>query len=280
MLLPFLPVFTATLGSIAAHPAEELNSAFLPAVGQTTRYAFVATTTLMRFKRTVKATLSLARPASDQLQVTVSTDGGSARTLHMHIDRTGAVETPAQLAAIATSDPYKPGLLKSEVAALWVRFCLTTRICRDPGSESSFPVQLGVPWAVGPVMPNLAFKSTDEHTFIADAETKTSVNLPGGIGTGWVSIFPAILAGPVLSLTGKVSLGAGLSGIVDFSGASGPTPTDVKLHLTGELRDGRLKMLSAEQEDTIHGNRGSRKLIEDWQFTRADTVVADARNPS
>jgi hypothetical protein len=134
-------------------------------------------------------------------------------------------------------------------------------------------VTIPIPWASKPVLnPTLFIDMTKADSFIADASDETPVNppqqkkqrvLPFTLGLG-------ILGGAVGGTPGRivgVSSTVVLAAVARRRGHSGPSPLNVKVHLSGQLTEGRLSTLAGDQEESIHSGGHTHALLSDkWSL--------------
>ena len=83
-----------------------------------------------------------------------------------------------------------------------------------------------------------------------------------------VSAGAGILAGQIGGTAGSVIRPMVTVGsiLIATRSRSGPQPTDVTLHITGQLADGHLQRLSGNQEYSVAQKEHSRIYSENWQF--------------
>ena len=249
------------------------TSAFLPAVGQSVHYRYSDTVTTPKGSKSGAATLTIKTITENEVEVTIAVDGEGSRSLEFHVDETGTLQ-PASAPEPAGSSSRKHGARdageeKNAAQALLSRLSIAARIGAKPGTEMSFPIQLNVPWASGPVNPILHVTSTAPNALAGDASDTTSINppqkqhrhalLPVGLG---------LLGGAVGGTTGRIAgvAGTGATAVAMNRGRSGPVPAEVKLRVTGQLADGRLRTLSGDQEIEAHAGKHSNTFGDKWSL--------------
>jgi len=276
---PLVPISACALlvTAGAAVSTDPPPSAFLPPVGQTVSYRYSDTVTTPKGTESEAATLTLTAVVGNDIQVTITVDGKGSRNLHLSVDETGALQPVSVPELVASLSSNQGGSDQNEqsaaVQALLLRLSLAARIGAHPGGDTSFPVQLNVSWASGPVNPILFIRSTPD-AFVADASDTTSINppqqnqwqdklIPAGAGVGIVA---AVIGGRTGTIVGVATGAAAL--VLRFAhGRSGPLPVDVTLHITGQLTESRLRMLSGDQEEVVHGKEHPRTVSSDkWSL--------------
>lgn len=236
-------------------------SAFLPPIGQIAHYRFTDTLTTPKESKSEAGTLTLTAVTAHEIKATVAIDNKSPRDFALHVDQAGALSTTPQSAPSAAE------------RALLLRLSLAAQIGAHPGEEMSIPVLLNVPWASGPVNPTLYVKSTAPDAFVGDASDTTTINPPQNarphiLRSVAISAGVGILAGQIGGTAGSVIRPIVTVGsiLIATRSRSGPQPTDVTLHITGQLADGRLQRLSGNQEYSVPRKEHSRTFSEKWQF--------------
>lgn len=276
--LSSLPLAAFLSCAMAAAAADAPPSAFLPSIGQTTHYRFSDTLKTPSGTKSLSGTLILTRLASDEVQVTIATEGKGARKFDLHVDETGALRQSTGSESVAQADNVKPpngrrsepSLAEQELIR---RFSLVARIGAHPGEEVSFPVVLDVPWASGPVDPLLAVTPDTPDTFTAEASQETTINPPSKgrqhiLRSVLISVGVGVAASQIGGTVGRVvgpvvSIG---SLIIASRTHSGAQPTDVKLHITGKVADSRLQEVSGVQEYAVHAGKHSRTFSDTWSL--------------
>jgi len=250
-------------------------SAFLPPLGQTVHYRFSDTIVTPKESRSEAGTLTLTAVGGNEIKATLAIGEKAPRSFAFQVDPTGALQPAAELDP-PSDKPHRSG--KSEPSAreqaFLLRLSLAARIGAHPGEEMSMPVLLNVPWASGPVNPILYVKPTTPDAFVGEATDTTTTNPPQ---QGRAHIFrriaisagAGVIAGQIGGTTGRVvrpivTVGSILIATRGRSG--GPLPTDVSLHITGQLGDGRLQRLSGNQEYSVPAQKHARAFSDQWQF--------------
>jgi hypothetical protein len=286
-LIPFTLAWALTLtiaaiaeqpsdgAAVAAHP--DLPSAFLPQAGRTVRYQFSDTLTTPKESKSQAGTLTLTAVAGNEIKAAITIDGKATRNLDFHVDETGVLRPASRpdpdessSAKLRNSGGSEPSAAEQ---ALMLRLSIAARIGANPGEETSFPVVLNVPWANSPVNPILYVKSTAPDVFVADAEDMTSTNPPQKGQTHIlrmvaISTGAGILAGEIGGTAGRIVRPIVTVGSVAIASRtrSGPQPTNVTLHITGQLADGRLRTISGDQEYTVAAKKQSRTFSDRWSL--------------
>jgi hypothetical protein len=276
---PLVPVSACALlvTAGAAVSTDPPPSAFLPPVGQTVSYRYSDAITTPKGTESEAARLTLTTVAGNDIQVTIAVDGKGSRSLHFSVDETGALQPISIPELVASLSSHQGGSNQNEqkpaAQALWLRLSLAARIGAHLGGETSFPVQLNVSWASGPVNPILSIRTTAD-AFVADARDTTSINPPKEkplmdklIAPGAaVGIVTSVIGGTTSEIVGIATGGAAL--VLSFArGRAGPLPVDVTLHITGQLGEGRLRMLSGDQEEVVHDKAHPRTVSSDkWSL--------------
>lgn len=216
----------------------------------------------------------LTAVTGNEIKATVATDSKEPRIFFLRVDQTGALRPTDELDSPSAA-PRHNGHSSPSAAeqALLFRLSLAAQIGAHPGEEMSIPVLLDVPWASGPVNPILNVKSTAPDAFIGDASDTTTTNPPQnsrphllrsvGISTG-----ASIAAGEIGGTTGRIIRPIVTVGsiLIATRSRSGPQPTDVTLHIAGQLADGRLQRLSGNQEFAVAQKEHSRIVSDKWQL--------------
>lgn len=272
-----MPLHTIAEQPVDGTAAGELArpSAFLPQAGQTLHYRFSDTFTTPKESKNETGTLTLTAVSKNEITAMVAVDNKAPRNLALQVDRTGALQ-PADESDPSSAKTRHNGQSEPSASeqALLFRLSLAARIGADAGEEAPIPVLLNVPWARGPVNPTLYFKSTASGEFTAEASDTTSINPPQTgrphiLRSVAISTGAGILAGEIGGTTGKVirpMVTAGSIFIASRHARFGPQPTEVTLHITGQLSDGRLQRLSASQEYTVVAQKQHRSFSDQWQI--------------
>ena len=258
----------------ATENAVAQSSAFLPPVGQSVHYRFSDTFTTPKESKSEAGTLTLTAVTGNDIKATVAIDNQAPRNFALHVDQTGALQPAAGLDQPSpTPRHHSPSAPRAAEKDFLLRLSLAAQIGAHPGEEMSIPVLLNVPWASGPVTPTLNVKSTAPDAFTGEAIDTTTINPPPNRGphilrSVTISTGAGIAAGEIGGTTGRI-----LRPIVTVSSIliatrshSGPQPTDVTLHISGQLSDGRLQRLSGNQEYTIAQKEHSRIFSDQWQL--------------
>jgi hypothetical protein len=258
-------------------------SAFLPSLGETVHYRFTDTLVTPKESKNEAGTLTLTGVTGNEVRATVAIDNQTARSFALHVDQTGALQPTGGVDSPSTTPRHKgQNTLGATEQAFLRRLSLAAQIGAHPGEEMSIPVLLNVPWASAPVNPTLDVKPTTPDAFTADARDTTTVNPPQNGGTHIlrrvaISVGAGILAGQIGGTTGNVIRPIVTVGsiLITTHTRSGPQPTDVTLHISGQLADGRLQRLSGNQEYSVAQKEHSKVFSENWQFV-AQSVPENA----
>jgi hypothetical protein len=236
-------------------------SAFLPPAGQMVRYRFSDTVVTPKESKSEAGTLTLTAVTAHEIKASIEIDNKAPRNFALHVDQAGALSTTSQ---------NTPSTAEQ---ALLLRLSLAAQIGAHPGEETSIPVLLNVPWASGPVNPTLSIKSTSPDVFVGEASDTTTINPPQNarphiLRSVAISAGAGILAGQIGGTAGSVLRPIVTVGsiLIATRSRSGPQPTDVTLHITGQFADGRLQRLSGNQEYSMPAKEHSRTSSENWQF--------------
>ncbi len=81
------------------------------------------------------------------------------------------------------------------------------------------------------------------------------------LGLGLAGAFADAATGRFVSAAGVVA-----SSSVRESVPDGPLPIDVKLHLTGQMIDNRIQVLSGVQDSLVHVGKRTRKISDVWSL--------------
>jgi hypothetical protein len=242
------------------------SSAFLPPVGQTAHYRYADTVTSARQTKNEAAMVTIQSVTEDQVHVTIAVDGQESRNLDFRVDLNGALQ-PASGATEQT--PARQELL--------TRLSLAARIGTNPRVETSFPVVLNVPWASGPVTPLVRVQPTESDGLVATASAATTVNPPPqkrrldfllAPGVGLTGALIGGTTGRVVALSGLVT-----STVIGRHSSPSPERTNVTLHVTGHLVNGRLQTLSGDQENTVHARRQTNTFSDKWSLVAEDGLI-------
>jgi hypothetical protein len=283
-----VPLFLCALAisAGAAVSTDQPPSAFLPPVGQTVhyRYSDTATTpTAPKKKNRTKseaATLTITTVSVKDVQVTIAVEGKGSHSLDFHLDETGALQPTSSMPesfVLPSSSRGSDDRNEQSAAeqALRLRLSLASRIGAHSGAETSFPVLLNVPWASGPVNPILSIQSTGPNAFVADASAMTSINppqkkqskhlIPYLFGLGILGNAVGGTPGRIAGISATVVLAA--VAYVRGRHSGRPQSVDVTLHITGQLANGRLQMLSGDQQEIAHEKKKTRTYFSDkWSL--------------
>lgn len=242
----------------AAIPSS--SSAFLPPVGQTAHYRYADTVRGPKQTKNEAAMVTIQSVTETRVRVTISVDGHESRNLDLSVDLTGALQPTSS--AIEQS----PELLN--------RLSLAARIGTNPRVATSFPVLLNIPWASGPVNPLVRVQPTEADGLVANASVATTVNPPPPKQHFHLLLAPGIgLTGALIGgTTGRVVALSGLvtSTVIGRHSSPGPERTNVTLHVTGHLANGRLQTLSGDQENSVHARRETHTFSDKWSFVAQD----------
>jgi hypothetical protein len=251
-------------------------SAFLPPVGQIVHYRFTDTLTTPKESKSETGTLTLTAVTAHEIKATVALDNKAPRNFALHVDQTGALQpSPGLDPPSPSSTPRRNGQSTPSTAeqAFLLRLSVASQIGAHPGEDVSIPVLLNVPWASGPVNPTLYVKSTAPDAFTGDASDTTTINPPQNarphiLRSVAISTGVGIAAGEIGGTTGRIirPLVTVSSILIATRSHSGPQPTDVTLHITGQLSRGRLQTLSGKQEYTVAAKEHSRVFSDQWQL--------------
>jgi hypothetical protein len=246
-------------------------SAFLPSPGQTLSYRFSDTLITPKETKSEAGTLTLTAVTGNEIKATVAIDNKAPRSFSLHEDQTGALQ--ASTPPSATPRHSRQSAPGDAEQALLLRLSLAAQIGARPGEEMSIPVLLNVPWASSPVNPTLYVKPTTEDAFTADATDSTTINPPQKgrphiLRSVAISAGAGILAGQIGGTAGSVIRPIVTVGsiLIASRSRSGPQPTEVTLHITGQLADGRLQRLSGNQKYSVAQKEHSRISSENWQL--------------
>lgn len=287
-LFSLAPLFLCPLAisAGAAVSTDQPPSAFLPPAGQTVHYRYSDTVTTpmapKKKKRTKSeaATLTITTVSAKDVQVTIAVEGKGTRSLNFQVDETGALQPASAmpdsfiLPSSSRGDNDRNEQRAAEQALL-LRLSLASRIGAHPGAETSFPFLLNVPWASGPVNPILSIKSTGSDTFVADASAMTSINPPQKKQSKHVIPYLfglGILGSAVGGTPGRIaglSATAVLAAVAYVRGrhSGRPQPVDVTLHIAGQFANGRLQMLSGNQQENAQEKKKTRTYFSDkWSL--------------
>jgi hypothetical protein len=271
-LLSFSAAFSAAALLVGAAQAQtSAASSFLPPKGQTYYYRYSETVTAPKTNVALTATLTLKTLSENDVQVTFAADGRAPRTLDFRVDETGALQPV--LPDVPAKRPKTEEEIQQRAAAqtLLLRLALVSRV--GANRESSFPIPLSVAWANGPVNPILNIKSMEPNTFVADADASTFVNPPSRgesagtlipLGLGVAGTFRGTATGRVVGIASLC-----VSAVSALRRPHGPQPADVKLHLAGELMDGRLQKLSGDQENVVRPGKHATTFSDRWILVAA-----------
>jgi hypothetical protein len=275
-----IPACLCALSASAASAivTEPLPSVLLPPVGQTVQYRFSDSVTTSKGMRTLGGTLTLRTVAEDQIHATVAIDGKESRDFDFHLDDTGALRPATSPDSVLSSSGKPRNKRQNEPApseqALRFQLLLAARVCARPVEGASFPVLLDVPWARGPVNPTLRVQSTGPGTFTADAEDATEINPPHNgrphiVRTLATSIGIGIVATEVGGTAGRIIGPTFTAGSLLYATQHrpAPLPIEVTLHFDGQMADGRLKTLSADQRYTVQVQKHTRTISDKWTLT-------------
>ena len=271
---------SALLENTMAVASSSPPSPFLPAVGQTAYYRYLDTVTTPDGTRGEAATLTLTTVSESQIHVTIAVDGQALRSLDFRLDPIGGFQpvcTPEAFSVPSgAEDREDRGERRAAAQTLIFRLSLAAHIRMAQGADVSFPVQLTVPGATGPANPILSVKASEPDAFVADTNATMSVTLPekkrgqrlplllGGAG---------LVAGAVSGKAGRIValVGAGGALVSNLAARRPPpqksAPVDVNLHVTGQFADGRLRILSGDQESVVHAGKHIRTLSDKWSLT-------------
>lgn len=273
-LLPVSISACALVATAAAAPTATPTqpSAFLPALGQTVTYRYSNAVTTPKGGKSGAATLTIKTISESEVQITIADSKGSQR-LDFRVDQAGALQlasTPEPSeAASRKHGAGDSGEEKNAVEALLSRLSIAARISARPGTETSFPIQLNIPWASGPVNPILHVASTTPEALVGNACDTTSINpperqrhhtlIPVGLG---------LIGGAIGGTTGRIAevAGTGATAVAMNRRHSGPIPVDIKLHITGHLVNGRLRTISGDQEIDAHAGKHSNTFSDKWSL--------------
>lgn len=267
-----------TAGNGVAESATSADSAFLPAIGQTAYYRYAETLTSPKGSKDIAATLALQRLSSASVQITIAVDGKGSRTLNFRVDQNGALQrtTPIAASAAPDSSAKKAGSSgESEqqrvmAQALLLRLSMVSRLGAHPGESTSFPVEISVPWAEGPVNPVLSVKSKDHDAFVAEANDSTSINPPQKhqrphillpLAAGFAGGAIGGVAGSAVGVAG-----AATPAVMASRGGAKPLPVDIALHVMGQLANGHLQTISGDQEEVVHSGKQTHTISEKWSL--------------
>jgi hypothetical protein len=250
------------------------SSAFLPPVGQSVHYRFSDTLTTPKESKSEAGTLTLTAVTGNEIKATVAIDNKAPRNFTLHVDQTGALRPAVELDPPSAATRHNGQSAPSAAERTFLlRLSLAAQIGAHPGEEISIPVLLNVPWASGPVNPTLNIKSTAPDAFIGDASDTTSINPPQNarphlLRSLAISTGAGIAAGEIGGTTGRIIRPIVTVGSILIATRSrpGPQPTDVTLHIAGQLADGRLQRLSGNQQYSVAQKEHSRIASDQWQL--------------
>jgi hypothetical protein len=241
-------------------------SAFLPPVGQTAHYRYADTVTSAKQTKNEAAMVTIQSVTENQVHVTIAVDGQESRNLDLSVDLTGALQP--------TSGATEQTLARQEFLT---RLSLAARIGTNPRVATTFPVLLNIPWASGPVNPLVRVQPTEADGLVANASAATTVNPPPQTQHLHFLLAPGVgLTGALIGgTTGRVVALSGLVTSTVIARHSSPRPerTNVTLHVTGHLANGRLQMLSGDQENTVHARRQTHTFSDKWSFVAEDGLI-------
>jgi hypothetical protein len=257
------------VGTLSTTPS--LSSTFLPPIGQTAHYRYSDMVTTPKETKREAAMVAIESVAENQVHVTIEVEGQEPRNLDLSVDAAGALQPPAD--AQRDNDLSEQTLSRQ---ALLVRLSLAARIGTNPRAATSFPVLLNIPWASGPVNPMVSFLPAEPDGFVGNAIAATSVNPPKQQQRLNVLLAPGIgLTGALIGGTaGRLIALGGLARSAVIANHSVPRPvrTDIKLHITGQLADGRLQVLYGDQENSMHARGHDQTFSDKWSLI-ADGLI-------
>jgi hypothetical protein len=284
-----IPIISALLALLPANAQESssgtvvpgASSAFLPRMGQSTRYEYSDTLTTQKKTRRFTAALTLASLTAKQIRASIAINGKESRTVDFYVDDTGMLQPMSLPEPERQSTNKRHSRDQSEEAdalrAFTSRVALASRIAAQPTQETSFRVKLTVLGASCPLNPTLVLKPVQPEMFVADVNDTTSVSAPQanrrvfiplglGIGAGFIG---GAIGGTPGRLIGVSISATALVVTVLRSHHSGPLPTDVSLHIDGEMADRRIQRLSGDQEVIVHARKHTQTISDKWSFVAA-----------
>ena len=266
-LVSTIVMLTYLFPALAGGATVPAPSAFLAPVGQATHYRYSDLVTTPKGTKTESARLTLTTSSEHDVHVAIAIEGQQTTHLNFYLDPTGALQPTSPVGVHEKEEQ------EADAQALLLRLCLASRIGAHTGGEVSVPMTIHIPWASKPVLsPTLSIDMTKADSFVADASDETSVNppqqkkpsiLPFTVGLG-------ILGGAVGGTPGRivgVSATVVLAAVARRRGTSGPSPLNVKVHVSGQLAGGRLSTLAGDQEESIHSGGHTHALSSDrWSL--------------
>jgi hypothetical protein len=279
-LLSLVLMFACTLSTNATQAmSEEPASALLPPVNQSVHYQYADTTTTPKGTKYQAGTLTLTAVAENEIQATITVQGRGSHTQNFLVDQSGGLQPAAAAEPVPSRSNNGGGSAQAErraaEQALLFRLSIASRIGAHMGAETSFPLQLNVPWASGPVNPILTIKWTEPAAFVGVASDNTSVNpiqqkskmsrhllLPLGLG---------LAGGAIGGTPGRIVAAGGaaisvVTVVTAIRASSGPLPADVTVHVSGQLAQGRLRALSGDQEEVVHQGKKTHTFSDKWSL--------------
>jgi hypothetical protein len=249
-------------------------SAFLPSPGETLSYRISDTVISSKQSKNEAGTLTLTAVSGDEIEATVALDNKPPRSFALYVDQAGALQ-PTDQSDQPSKAPRHRHLTASGAAdqAFLLRLSLAAQIGARPGEAMAIPVVLNVPWVSSPANPTLYIKPTTADTFAGDASDTITVPPPQNgrshlLRAVAISAGAGILAGQIGGTAGSVIRPIVIVGTMLIASRKrpGPQPTEVSLHISGELAEGRLQRLSGDQEYSVAQKERSRVFSEQWQF--------------
>jgi hypothetical protein len=289
-----LNIFTFVLVGVVSAMAQQSSegaatpaaaSAFLPMIGQNTRYEYSDTVTTAKGTTKLTATLTLTSDAARNIRASIAIDGEEPRSLDFLVDDSGALQpTSVPEPAPESRDRRHRSKQREQAAALQAfvsRISLASRIVAHPADETSFLVKTTVPGATCPLNQTLVLKPTQSE-LVADANDTISISSPQGnrrllmpLGMG---IGAGFIGGAIGGTPGRI-VGISISAtslVVNLARTrhSGPFPADVSLHIDGKLADGSLQTLSGDQQVIVHTGKSLHTIHEKWSLVRPKLDLA------
>jgi hypothetical protein len=265
-----------------ARPAlgiDQQTSAFLPAAGQTVHYRFTDSVTEAKKSKNVSGQLTLTANSGNEVHAVLAVNGEESRNFDFRIDQNGALQLASSPdpAATTSNKPNRRNQAEQFATqqALLLHFSLASSIGAHPGEAASFPALLDVPWASGPVNPILSITPNGSSAFIADGHDTTFVSPPSGerhvMRSVLVSLGVSVAVGAAAGAIGGpggAALGAGVTAtaavVRSLRRSSAPLPTNVQVHVTGQLENGRLQAISGEEQYVLHAKKHTRTVTDKW----------------
>jgi hypothetical protein len=262
------------LSSAASHGAQ-VGAGEMVASNASATFAFTTSVHTPKGSRSGSGTVMVKRTGAREASLTVQSDDGSpARTIPLIVGIDGSVAPDGSAADAAPTDPNAKAKAAAFMSAMTIAAHVGIGARKNGGAGSySVPAKLTPIGNGTPVATQLAMSGTPAgYTGVTQGQTQTE--LPQGGGLDPDEIAKAI---GVSAFAHRAFGPAGRAATVvvmqrkrreERAAASGLLPDDVRLTVTAQLADGKIKQIRGAQTDSVAIAGKPVRIESTWSFTR------------